>query len=179
MTAKEYEERADWALQYTRSRVRYSATRIKTGFTGAVAKMGVTGVVRPLEYGYLMAQGLEGHRPLQHTVQAYQWIKKMAVLAESAGFGNCGEMAAVAFVWLFEKHYVRPLDYMECDVEDHAYVVLGRPRNSNTKDPSTWGDKAVICDPWTGRNASVAGLRDLKLIDLAIPRSSCYYHLSE
>lgn len=181
MTAKEYEERADWALQYTRSKVRYSATRNPNGFTGATARVVIGGIVRPLERGYLEAKGFEGHRPLQHTPAAYQWIKRMAALAESTGFGNCGEMAAVAFIWLFERQYVRPIDYMECDVdvEDHAYVVLGRPWNSYPRDASSWGDKAVICDPWKGWNVHVASYLAYRFKKLTIPRSSCYYRISE
>jgi hypothetical protein len=33
----------------------------------------------------------------------------------------------------------------------HAFVVLGRPADSNVEDCNTWGKKGVICDPWRER----------------------------
>ena len=76
-------------------------------------------------------------------------IRQAAAKAEHVGCGNCGESAALAFVYLAERH-VRPLDYMVDVDADHAFVVIGRAKASKPEDPNTWGRDAVVCDPWGG-----------------------------
>ena len=58
-----------------------------------------------------------------------------------------GEQAAIAFVFLVDRR-VTPIDYMERTNADHAFVVIDRKVGSDVKDISTWGDTAVVCDPW-------------------------------
>jgi hypothetical protein len=77
-------------------------------------------------------------------------IRGTAAKARDLGCGNCGEQAAVAFVYLKDAG-VRPLDYMVYkEPGDHAFVVIGRAANSVESDYTTWGDDAVVCDPWGG-----------------------------
>ena len=53
-------------------------------------------------------------------------IKALAKLTERYGCGNCGELTALAFMFLFNKG-IRPLDFMALsDPADHAFVVIGR-----------------------------------------------------
>lgn len=63
--------------------------------------------------------------------------------------GNCGEQAAIAFMFLYDRG-VRPIDYMSRVNANHAFVVIGRKLPSKASAPSTWGKDAVICDPWAG-----------------------------
>ena len=82
-------------------------------------------------------------------VTSLEDIKALAKLTERYGCGNCGELTAVAFMFLYNKG-VRPLDYMALsDPADHAFVVIGR--GGSRADDSVggnWGDAAVVCDPW-------------------------------
>ena len=78
-------------------------------------------------------------------------IMKMAAKAEHVGCGNCGEQAALAFVYLSEELKVRPLDFMSRTNADHAFVVIGRRDGSEESDYKTWGDGCVICDPWDSK----------------------------
>lgn len=74
------------------------------------------------------------------------WLRVMARESANHGCANCGEFAAVAFVYLYDLG-VRPLDYMSLVGQDHAFVVLGRKKG----DPTTaakWGPSAVVCDAW-------------------------------
>lgn len=77
------------------------------------------------------------------------WIRAAAAKAEHVGCGNCGENAALAFVYLYDRG-IRPLDLMSDDDPDHAFVVVGRTRESDPGDPASWGSEAVVCDPWHG-----------------------------
>jgi hypothetical protein len=88
--------------------------------------------------------------------------------AQASGFGNCDEMACVAFVYLWERS-CRPIELMkfsnkakvkktklvdhewvniEKKVYDHMWVVIGRAQGSQVGKLSTWGANAVWCDPW-------------------------------
>lgn len=68
--------------------------------------------------------------------------------AEQMGCGNCGEQSAIAYVYLAEQVKLKNLDLMHRVNADHAFVVIGRKNGSLVSDYKTWGDKAVICDPW-------------------------------
>jgi hypothetical protein len=75
-------------------------------------------------------------------------IRSIAVRATTAGCGNCGEQAAIAFSWLYDQKY-GPIDYMSRTNADHAFVVIGR--TGPLDELSKWGDNCVICDPWHGK----------------------------
>jgi hypothetical protein len=92
---------------------------------------------------------------LQLTYQAQRIIlEKSAAAAEQFGCGNCGEQSAIAFVYL-RRQKTFPLDWMEVNDYEHAFVIIGRKRGSDTTDARTWGDEAVICDPWRDVVATV------------------------
>lgn len=76
-------------------------------------------------------------------------IRWMAKAAKEAEVGNCSECASVAFMFLRDIHRVRRLDWMHyLGPGDHAWVVIGRAKNSSSGDYRTWGPSAVVCDPW-------------------------------
>lgn len=74
------------------------------------------------------------------------WLRVTAAESRKQGCANCGEFAAVAFVYLLDLG-VRPLDYMSLKGQDHAFVVIGRKAGDPSK-ASNWGPFAVVCDPW-------------------------------
>src|SRR5688572_12556037 len=84
---------------------------------------------------------------LQQFTDELKYLRSVASVAEHVGCGNCGENAAIAFIYLLDRS-VRPLDLMSGGPVDHAFVVLGRPAQSTASDPTTWGKEAVVCDPW-------------------------------
>src|SRR5438105_29150 len=59
------------------------------------------------------------------------FYRASAAKAADLGCGNCGEQAAVAFMYLKDAG-VRPLDLMAYqDPGDHAFVVIGRVEGSD------------------------------------------------
>jgi hypothetical protein len=84
-------------------------------------------------------------------------IRRTAALAKAARCGNCGEYAAVAFDTLMLTGCPYSLEFAGYrDPSDHAFVIVGRPENSNSSQPNTWGRDAVICDAWAGTVVSAA-----------------------
>ena len=76
-------------------------------------------------------------------------IRTLATYARAAHAGNCGEHAAVAFIYLYDR-MIRPIDIMSRVNADHQFVVIGREKGIAHK-LSTWGGGAVVCDPWMRR----------------------------
>lgn len=77
-----------------------------------------------------------------------RWLADAAARAGRLGCGTCREHAAIAFLYLHERHRLRPLDYVVRTRGDHAFVVIGRDADGRIDDPATWGRYAAVCDPW-------------------------------
>lgn len=74
--------------------------------------------------------------------------------AEKYSLGNCSELSAGAFMYLFKKSTDCPVEIFRIKDKDfslysHAFLVMGRDQKSDLKDYKTWN--AVICDPWARR----------------------------
>ncbi len=82
-------------------------------------------------------------------------LRAIASRASNAGCGNCGEQAAIAFIWLLDNNKTLSIDYMSRNNADHAFVVIGRNISSPLDEPSKWGSDCVICDPWDGKSYSI------------------------
>lgn len=67
--------------------------------------------------------------------------------------GNCEAQTAIVMNFL-ERAGVYPREQMVLWMSDptiaHSFVVIGRPFKSDINNPKTWGDEAVIIDPWVG-----------------------------
>jgi hypothetical protein len=93
----------------------------------------------------------------ENTVCAEDFIPHLAERAIQNGCGNCGEQAAVAFVYL-KRQGVRPLDYMNLNNPQgraiHSFVTIGFVGQG--EESSGWGPHAVVCDPWDDSQAYAA-----------------------
>jgi len=78
-----------------------------------------------------------------------QGFEAIAAVAKQYGCGNCMEIAAMVFMYLYRLK-VRPLYYMALkSPADHAFVVIGRKGSEeDDNNGGNWGKKAVVCDPW-------------------------------
>lgn len=95
---------------------------------------------------YIEGQRQQVYSPENAMLYIYHKVGEHAGQMKS---GNCGEQAALAFVYLL-KHNVLPLDFCKVKNGDHAFVVIGRSKESNPNDLKTWGN-AVICDPFNNQ----------------------------
>ena len=66
--------------------------------------------------------------------------------------GNCSEesLQALDYVLCHVKEKIRAEAFFLLG-GDHAFLVLNRSPDSWAFLPSTWGENAVICDPWAGK----------------------------
>jgi hypothetical protein len=77
-------------------------------------------------------------------------LRQYRIIADFArryGCGNCKEASITAFMFLYDMG-VRPIDRVRAN-PDHDFVVIGRQQHEDFADWNTWGEHAVICDPWS------------------------------
>lgn len=79
-------------------------------------------------------------------------MKKTIQATSKYSLGNCAELALQAL-----DHVLNTL-HADMNAEiylihggDHVFLVMNRDPRSNPQDPATWGDAAVICDPWADK----------------------------
>jgi hypothetical protein len=87
-------------------------------------------------------------------------LEASASWAKLMGCGNCGEYSALAFVYLRDVLKARPLDWMEYNNMQHAFVIVGRdsgtaPTASNELfyPPAIgkWNTSCIMCDAYYDR----------------------------
>lgn len=94
------------------------------------------------------------------------------------GFGNCGEQAQSAFIFL-KKCGVSPLDFCVTTEGGHNLVVLGRNKSSDPNDSSTWGPDAVVCDPWAEKIYLLSEFKEMQKIENDVRYAAvCYKYFS-
>jgi len=78
--------------------------------------------------------------------------------------GLCGEYATFAVKKILEKYpQARNLiEYVVFDKSCHQLIVIGRDKKSSPCDPNTWGNDAVICDPWARKVYKVSDLKKVR-----------------
>lgn len=83
-------------------------------------------------------------------------LNARAQLAAHLGVGNCNEQAAMAFDYLRTVGRETGLACIGFPDHDHVFVVLGLPQKPPDEEtykfgqgpPASWGNDAVVCDPW-------------------------------
>ncbi|WP_392538659.1 hypothetical protein [Legionella sp. 227] len=82
--------------------------------------------------------------------EVYQEFHFTIQQCKKFSLGNCYEMALMALDYVLQ--HASPsvnAEVYEIEGGDHAFLVVGRKKNSHPKQPETWGEDAVICDPWS------------------------------
>jgi hypothetical protein len=111
---------------------------------GGVGGAATAGVLQALKHQCVKDQ-VRGGVPDAKVSEA--WLALLAAAAEKYGCGNCMEQSAIAWQFLKKKD-ARPLDLIAAVDKDHAFLVIGRAADSDPRIPATWGNVAVVCDPW-------------------------------
>jgi hypothetical protein len=87
-------------------------------------------------------------------------LESSASWAKLMGCGNCGEYSALAFVYLRDVLKVKPLDWMEYNNMQHAFVIVGRDSGCSPVSPNEtfgpsaigkWNDSTIMCDAYYGK----------------------------
>ncbi len=185
LSIEQYLEAAKKAVEYTRG-VLYvgsdnnwkRATIEDPVIVTDLVLAGLCPFVAPAALAVAVGYGLSGqaqrHRAVAETKRrhdsigtpskgkSWEWyIEYCAAVSEETHAGNCGEHAAVAFMYLRNRiRDARPIDFMEFVGKNHNFVILNRPEGIPIEKFDEWSKEAVVCDPWKGSYGMAAKLED-------------------
>lgn len=72
-------------------------------------------------------------------------LERVAKATLMTRHGNCGELAATIAVEA-KKDGAQRVELFS--IENHLFVAINREQKSDSADPQTWGEHAIIIDPW-------------------------------
>ncbi len=78
----------------------------------------------------------------------HAWASAQSI--QKTRLGNCHELSCFCFFYLTERTEEKIDIYMILNGK-HTFVVIGRALDSRSSDYKTWGEKAIVCDLWTGK----------------------------
>jgi hypothetical protein len=114
----------------------------------------------------LSANGIVAGDPSCLHLRKLLFCRIYSAVVESFKSGNCGEFVYHAtFSLLLKKHLSQisfdKLEIVElssrCDHLTHVIGIINRKEDSALKKPSTWGDDAIVYDPWNKGAYFLAG----------------------
>jgi hypothetical protein len=91
-------------------------------------------------------QLISSHNTSPRIALAYLFIAMAHEKNQILRTGNCAIMANVATII---GNSLCSVEKISIENGDHAACVIGRDPNSSKTDYTTWGENAVICDPWS------------------------------
>ncbi len=80
--------------------------------------------------------------------RALQVLKKTNAITSKYSLGNCYELALQSLDYILESYPDMRAELYSIGNGDHAFLVLNRAYYSAAQLPETWGESAVVCDPW-------------------------------
>lgn len=118
------------------------------------------------------------HRKNGDIKSELECLENIIKTAIKFGVGNCGELTDLLTLLLREY---QPEDHIDIQYEsvcikgrgDHAFIIINRDPTSDIKDVNSWGEQAIICDPWFRETVIVS--HQLKLDKQA--RANCISYL--
>jgi hypothetical protein len=69
--------------------------------------------------------------------------------SKQLSIGNCQELALMAMHHVLISQSKATAEVYHIEGGDHAFLVIGRKKESKPHEPETWGEDAYICDPWS------------------------------
>lgn len=145
------------SLRIAREAKEYARTKIKKGSTQLENNQ------LPETYYHFLLRGVSDMRdaktddisnsysldPLEPNAIVIRYEHSIASSTKYS-LGNCEELAFQALDYILDQVPIT----INAEVYlirggDHVMLVINRSKDSDPKNPTTWGDNAVICDPWS------------------------------
>jgi hypothetical protein len=143
-------ELAALAKEYARTQIVHGCTQIENNelpveYFAALTKV-MLDQLRPL----LNEFRSDPLKLLPKTIYDYE---KVISISSKYSLGNCSELAMQAMDYLLTLENADSINAEIIGIYggrgDHVFLVIGRELNSDLNDINSWGEHAVICDPWT------------------------------
>jgi len=111
--------------------------------------------LKHLEYKYGNGVSTERKQRRGNNFSIPEYINNLRNVLAEKKYANCGEQAQIIQYQLFQKgekpHIISMLFKYEClgvNMNDHTFTVFGLKKGAELDNPKTWGNHAVVVDPW-------------------------------
>lgn len=136
---------AQAACAYVNEHIMFSSTKLNFNQFSA-DKAGAINTVLRLTRNYMPKDIIAQEFECDYMILYFEHLIEAC---NKTNTGNCAEMAWKAFEYMLENHPDISAEYFSIAGGDHAFLVINRSPDSKASDPTTWGDDAYICDPWS------------------------------
>lgn len=137
-------ELAQEALRYAQERIKESSSALKTPDTETLR---INKNINHMRQSTLDKQN--SIKALYRVASPHSLIvKSRSKIITQFEVGNCSEYATLALRYIHKQSSIYA-ETMYIQDGDHAFVVIGRPIDTDINKPETWGEDAVVCDPWS------------------------------
>lgn len=89
---------------------------------------------------------------------SFEKFEKSAKKIENSHVGNCEEMVTYALYLMMKDHPTLSAFMGTIQNGDHDYLVFDVAHDANSHDYTTWGEYAMVADPWAGKVYRVADI---------------------
>ncbi len=155
---------ANTAVEYARSQILKIFTSLETNNLSEDRKIallrGTHGSIAPKFEGvgvrdltHEVRESIEKMNDAPH-VLALQELKQINTITSKYSLGNCYELALQSLEYILEAYPNMRAELYSIRNGDHVFLVLNRAYYSKPHLPETWGESAVICDPWANKSYS-------------------------
>jgi len=146
------------AKDYARDQIRKGSTQLENNVlsneyfdyleTGVGDELGTRGLAKQQATRKIDSDPLDKN-------ELSSYYESMISTTSKFSIGNCTELAIQALDYvlshLFSSNIKINAEVYLISGGDHVFLVLNRDPWSNPQDPKTWGENAVICDPWANK----------------------------
>lgn len=130
----------------------YSPTRIASNQLKQTSRIAIRQALLDLRQHYAFDYAMLWESSAERDPFCYRAALSMAKKMIKYSIGACLEYAflGVFYIAMRYPHLFAEIAYIKGG--DHVFIVLARDPHSDPSDPLTWGQQAVICDPWAKQN---------------------------
>lgn len=93
----------------------------------------------------------DNKNPLEKNAPYLAGFETAIEISSKYSLGNCIEYAYHAMDYILNHNVDINAEIFKIMRGDHFFLVLNRDPGSNRNNPETWGENAVICDPWQNK----------------------------
>lgn len=150
-SVKEVLNIAEDAIDYARDQILKGATQLENNDL-------------PIEYQHYLAYGMDENIGTRGYVKQelmkngleqnnlIRYYESYIKVSSKFSLGNCHELSLQALDYIINNNIDIHAEVFEISNGDHVFLVLNRDPHSDSANPMTWGDNAVICDPWANKH---------------------------
>lgn len=143
--AKSNEQIALEAKSYAQFYIKKGCTQLQTNAYDQSQKKALLMAMDDLRANMLEFEHSEELAWIESNIKLFY---KSVENSKKFSLGNCAELAMLAMNYI-AHNTDNNAEFYNIINGDHMFVVIGRQMNSDPSDPTTWGDQAFFCDPWS------------------------------